>query len=79
MIWLLVAEHLALAIVAALGITVVRYMRAIVHELQRQNARLVNQVCHLAGRDWEPPPADVAHLPPPLPDLDLVDPGESAY
>lgn len=57
----------AVALVALLAVTVLlsaRERRSLVRQQARERELLLNQIMHLAGRTWTPPPADNAWAPP---------------
>lgn len=68
---------IALTALALSGLTVYlsfRLIRAERREFARRESVLVDQVCHLAGRTWTPPPRETfAPLPDPSPDYDLAE------
>ena len=67
--------YVALALVVAL-IVVTLAFSAVIRSLVRQQARerdlLVNQMCNLAGKPWQPAPLPVHEAP--EPDLSFVSP-----
>lgn len=58
MIYVALIEGAALA---ATALTFAGIIRSLVRQQARERGLLVDQVCHLSGRSWSPPPA--AHEP----------------
>lgn len=53
----------ALAAVAATASSVIGLsgvLRSVARQHARERAQLIDQICHLAGRTWTPPPAEPA-------------------
>lgn len=68
------SELLVVAVAAVLAETLtvfafLRVQRSTSREAARERDRLVNQLCNLAGRPWEPAPADDYEVPQPEPAL----------
>lgn len=63
---------MTVAAVAAVFVTSLLIMGAILDGVLRRQARerdrLINQICHLAGKPWQPAPADVEAVVEPDPD-----------
>lgn len=57
---------IALALIATLAVAIATFaglFRATVRSQARERDLLVNQILHLSGRTWTPPPADEWHAP----------------
>lgn len=60
---MVIAAALAVAVLSlAVAGAVVQALRAQVREHARERQLLTNQVLHLSGKTWQPPPADVTRL-----------------
>lgn len=63
--------YVALAATGTLAVSVVAMaglLRSLVRQHARERAQLVDQVCHLSGRTWTPPPVDEWRRPAPVTD-----------
>ena len=57
MIYVALVEALA---VVATTLTFAQVVRSLIREHARERNLMLNQLLHLAGRTWQPPPADTA-------------------
>lgn len=65
---------LTLAVVpAVVAVAFAQVIRSLVRQQARERDLLVNQMCSLAGRPWQPAPSHVVHDRP-EPDLSFVSP-----
>ena len=60
MIYIALLEGVALL---ATALTFAGCVRSLVRQQARERATLIDQICHLAGRTWTPPPAEQASEP----------------
>lgn len=67
MLWLALG---ALAVAACAIVTAAGLVRSLIRQHARERQLLIDQVCHLSGRAWTPPPANTFEPPEPpaLPD-----------
>lgn len=60
----------ALTVAAVVGASTGATVRHLIRQGARERQLLIDQICHLSGRAWTPPPAEVYEVPEPqvLPD-----------
>lgn len=66
------------AVIAVVVFTFASLLRSQIRQAARREDLLVNQLCHLAGRQWSPAPVDDYQVPEPEPESELTIP-EQAY
>lgn len=62
----------ALAVAAVTAGSSGAIIRSLIRQHGRERQLLIDQLCHLAGRAWTPPPADTFEPTVPTEDLSLV-------
>lgn len=53
----------ALVVAAGQPVVFTQLLRGVMRQQARERGLLINQVCALSGRPWEPPPADRYEVP----------------
>ena len=71
MIWVALVEALA---IVALAVVFAGLVRSLLRQQARERDLLLNQIMHLAGRTWAPPPADLPIAEEPL-EFEQFEPG----
>lgn len=69
----------ALGAVAALCVNAAVFagvIRGVIRQQARERELLLNQLMHLSGRTWTPPPSEPTFMPPPVPVALVADPGQ---